>query len=173
MVKKKKRGGSLTFWIWNDICERSEIEEKGGLNVNLAVSPLSNYYFSLFLVACTRLYKSLCRSVGRSVGPSVGRSVTLYFFCVFEQFEGGKVQISTCFEFLSIFSWLYKSRFRSVGPSVHPSVHQALPFFFLRFWALWRWESTNFDLPWIFKHILRVFFIFYVIFGRDCMKTFF
>ena len=26
---------------------------------------------SLLLVACTRLYKSLCRSVGRSVGPSV------------------------------------------------------------------------------------------------------
>ena len=28
-----------------------------------------------FLVACTRLYKSLCRSVGWSVGRSVGRSV--------------------------------------------------------------------------------------------------
>ena len=28
-----------------------------------------------FLVACTRLYKSLCRSVGRSVGLSVGLSV--------------------------------------------------------------------------------------------------
>jgi len=33
-----------------------------------------------FLVACTRLYKPLCRSVRRSVGPSVRRSVTLYFF---------------------------------------------------------------------------------------------
>ena len=30
---------------------------------------------SLFLVACTRLYKSLCRSVGRSVGWLVGWSV--------------------------------------------------------------------------------------------------
>ena len=27
----------------------------------------------LFLVACTRLYKPLCRTVGRSVGPSVRR----------------------------------------------------------------------------------------------------
>ena len=39
-----------------------------------------------FLVACTRLYKPLCRSVRRSVGRSVGRSVrrsvrhTLLFF---------------------------------------------------------------------------------------------
>merc|ERR1711954_333599 len=36
-------------------------------------------FFCLPLVACTRLYKPLCRSVGpsvrRSVGPSVGRSV--------------------------------------------------------------------------------------------------
>ena len=43
------------------------------------------FYFFLFLsflVACTRLYKSLCRSVGRSVGRSVRRSVghTLLFF---------------------------------------------------------------------------------------------
>ena len=29
-----------------------------------------------FLVACTRLYKSLCRSVRRSVGPSVGPPLT-------------------------------------------------------------------------------------------------
>ena len=29
-----------------------------------------------FLVACTRLYKPLCRSVDRSVGPSVGPSET-------------------------------------------------------------------------------------------------
>ena len=44
------------------------------------------YSFLLFLVACTRLYKPLCRSVGPSVrwsvGPSVGPSVrhTLLFF---------------------------------------------------------------------------------------------
>ena len=40
-------------------------------------------FFSLvFLVACTRLYKSLCRSVGPSVGRSVRRSVghTLLLF---------------------------------------------------------------------------------------------
>ena len=42
----------------------------------------------LILVACTRLYKSLCRSVRRSVH----RSVTLNFFCVFKQFEGSKVR---------------------------------------------------------------------------------
>ena len=35
-----------------------------------------------FLVACTRLYKSLCRSVGRLVGRSVGWSVSFYFFCI-------------------------------------------------------------------------------------------
>ena len=43
-------------------------------------------FLSSFLVACTRLYKPLCRSVRRSVGPSVRRSVgrsvchTLLFF---------------------------------------------------------------------------------------------
>ena len=31
-------------------------------------------WVSVFLVACTRLDKSLCRLVGRSVGPSVRRS---------------------------------------------------------------------------------------------------
>ena len=31
--------------------------------------------FGIFLVACTRLYKSLCWSVGRSVGPSVRHTV--------------------------------------------------------------------------------------------------
>ena len=36
----------------------------------------SFFLFFLFLVACTRLYKPLCRPVGRSVGPSV----PLYFF---------------------------------------------------------------------------------------------
>ena len=35
---------------------------------------------SWFLVACTRLYKSLCRSVGPSVCPSVGPS-RFTFFC--------------------------------------------------------------------------------------------
>ena len=42
----------------------------------------------LFLVACMRLYKSLCRSVGRLVSLSVGRSVPLCFFCVFRLFTG-------------------------------------------------------------------------------------
>ena len=35
-----------------------------------------------FLVACTRLYKSLCRSVGRSVSRSVRRSVPRLLFLV-------------------------------------------------------------------------------------------
>ena len=35
----------------------------------------SPHFFHQFLVACTRLYKSLCRSVGLSVGRSVGLSV--------------------------------------------------------------------------------------------------
>ena len=34
-----------------------------------------NLNFLQFLVACTRLYKPLCRSVGQSVGRSVRRSV--------------------------------------------------------------------------------------------------
>ena len=54
-----------------------------------------------FLVACTRLYKSLCRSVGWSVGRSVGRlvgwlvgrSVPLCFFCVFRLFTGREAHI--------------------------------------------------------------------------------
>ena len=46
-----------------------------------------------FLVACTQLYKSLCRSVGRSVGRSVCRSVPLCFFCVFRLFNGREAHI--------------------------------------------------------------------------------
>ena len=38
---------------------------------------LSMPFSPTFLVACTRLYRSPCRSVGRSVRPSVGPSVTL------------------------------------------------------------------------------------------------
>ena len=45
-----------------------------------------NFQTSSFLVACTRLYKSLCRSVRRSVGWSVGRSVTLLSFCNYMKF---------------------------------------------------------------------------------------
>ena len=36
-----------------------------------------------FLVACTRLYKSLCPSVGRSVGWSVGHTFTFLRFYAF------------------------------------------------------------------------------------------
>ena len=36
--------------------------------------------FNWFLVACTRLYKSLCRSVRRSVGPSVRPPFTFFSF---------------------------------------------------------------------------------------------
>ena len=39
------------------------------------LSSFPHFSFSFFLVACTRLYKPLCRSVGRSVGLSVGLSV--------------------------------------------------------------------------------------------------
>ena len=39
-----------------------------------------------FLVACTRLYKSLCRSVRPSVGWSVRRLVTLLVFQRFSEF---------------------------------------------------------------------------------------
>ena len=48
------------------------------------------YELGTFLVACTRLHKSPCRSVCRSVGPSVcrsvGRSVPLCFFLHFLAF---------------------------------------------------------------------------------------
>ena len=52
-------------WLWN------ALEESVNFEMTL---------ISAFLVACTRLYKPLCRSVRRSVGPSVSPSVTLYFF---------------------------------------------------------------------------------------------
>ena len=52
-----------------------------------------NCQTTYFLVACTRLYKSLCRSVRRSVGPSVRPSVKLYFFCCFELFKGWIVDV--------------------------------------------------------------------------------
>ena len=45
-------------------------------------------FLTFFFVAGNATYKSLCRSVRRSVGPSVGPSVTLYFFRIFELFEG-------------------------------------------------------------------------------------
>ena len=47
------------------------------LSINLFVShcwSIDKLVCHLFLVACTRLYKSLCRSVRLSVGPSVGPS---------------------------------------------------------------------------------------------------
>ena len=44
----------------------------------------------IFLVACTRLYKSLCRSVGRSVGLSVWPTL---LFCVFQAIKGREAQI--------------------------------------------------------------------------------
>ena len=58
-------------------------------------------FFLSFLVACTRLYKSLCRSVGwsvcrlvgLSVGRSVGLSVPLCFFCIFRLFTGREAHI--------------------------------------------------------------------------------
>ena len=45
-----------------------------------------------FLVACTRLYKSLCLSVGRLVGRLVGRS-HIYFFAFLCIFNTGKHDI--------------------------------------------------------------------------------
>ena len=47
---------------------------------------------SPLLVACKQLYKSLCQSVYPSVGSWVRLSVPLYFFGIFEQFEGKKVR---------------------------------------------------------------------------------
>ena len=64
---------------------------KGNVNYTVCISVKGPYFFvyfpfSLFLVACTRLYNPLCRSVRPSVCPSVRRSVTLYFFEVFAVF---------------------------------------------------------------------------------------
>ena len=54
-------------------------------------------YIEIIFVAGNATYKSPCRSVGPSVGPSICPSVrpfrSLYFFCVFEQFEGRKVRV--------------------------------------------------------------------------------
>ena len=42
--------------------------------LRFAESPFESFnFFFVLLVACTRLYKPLCRSVRRSVGRSVGR----------------------------------------------------------------------------------------------------
>ena len=48
--------------------------------------------FHLVLVACTRLYKSLCQLVCLSVSPWVHLLVPLYFLGVFEQFNGKKIR---------------------------------------------------------------------------------
>ena len=57
---------------------------------------------SIFLVPCTRLYNSLYRSIGRSVSQSIGQTVgwsvplCIFFYCVFERFEGRKVHGYKC-----------------------------------------------------------------------------
>ena len=53
---------------------------------------LAHSFFHLVLVACTRLYKSLCQLVCPSVSPWVRLLVPLYFFGVFEQFKGKKIR---------------------------------------------------------------------------------
>ena len=53
---------------------------------------LAHSLFHLVLVACTRLYKSLCQLVCPSVSPWVRLLVPLYFFGVFEQFKGKKIR---------------------------------------------------------------------------------
>ena len=72
--------------------------------------------FCVFLVACTRLYKSLCRSVGWLVGRSVGQLVcpTLLFFaflsflrvekCRFKYFMSVRQQFGT-FIFIFCLIW--------------------------------------------------------------------
>ena len=69
-----------------------------------------------FLVACTRLYKSLCRSVGRSVGPSV-RPSRCAFLCVFQCFN----EFWACFWCFCKFSQVFTSfhKFSQVFTSFH------------------------------------------------------
>ena len=92
-----------------------------GANVDMGW--LKKKFLLAFLVACTRLYKSLCRSVGWSVGRSVGLSVGLSHFAFFAFL--GYLQVGKhIFEYLESYkqhSRLYKSPCRSVRPSVGPS----------------------------------------------------
>ena len=95
-----------------------------------------------FLVACTRLYKPLCRSVGRSVGWSV----PLYFFGAVAYRDACARLMAiglVCLEgfplfFLVATTYLYKrscpfvrrSVHSSVDPSVGPSVGPSVPCYF-------------------------------------------
>ena len=71
------RGSSILLHI--DPPYRKAMPQIGQCNL-FCISRIQKYYStfsfqSFFLVACTRLYKPLCRSVRLSVGPSVSRSI--------------------------------------------------------------------------------------------------
>ena len=78
----KDRWSQLMAFLALKILARSS-QRAGGLRSSLsgvktAIALLPPFY--RFLVACTRLYKTLCRSVGRSAGRSVDWSVGYDFF---------------------------------------------------------------------------------------------
>ena len=64
---------------------------------------------SVFLVACTQLYKTLCRSVGRSVCRSVGRCHLIFdcVFCCFEACRDSVLPLTSTIHSLycSLFIW--------------------------------------------------------------------
>ena len=98
-----------------------------------AANFLRLFFAGLFLVACKRLYRTLCRSVGPSVGPSVRRSVgpfTSIFKVIF-------FQISRQNDFIIIIKGYINSYFKptrliKVCPSVGLSVTSILKVKFLK-----------------------------------------
>ena len=70
------------FWFLNFrlfIPERQENNRLQMDSIQLSTAVIYGLILQQFLVACTRLYKSLCLSVGRLVGWSVGLSHFTFF----------------------------------------------------------------------------------------------
>ena len=70
-----RKSDLISWWLWMEMLFPSVMSQRGShmFDINSEIKLLTKW--TLFLVACTRLYKSLCRSVG----PSVGRSVRNHF----------------------------------------------------------------------------------------------
>ena len=83
-------------------------------SLSIPIFPHISFFFFGFLVTCTRLYKSLCRSFGRSVG----KSVPLCFFLAFLGFLKVGKDIFEYFIGYKQYSRLYKALCWSVGPSI-------------------------------------------------------
>ena len=114
--------------------------------------------FSLtFLVACTRLYKTLCLSVGRSVGLSVDLShFTFFAFLSYLKVEKCRIKypMSVKHQFWSFSVPFGLIFYGLVGLSACPTFHF---FAVLSISDIKKHKSKCLDYPWTFLRCVEVF----------------